>query len=138
MTTAKKAPAKRTSGTTAAAAKKGASRTRANVNAAGSKPAAKHSADETVKKVTAKKAVRKSAPIKGAAKKAPGTRTPGRRYSPQASEDVRQELHEMKRGQLHIGRSKEKVTNPKQAIAIGLAKARREGAKVPPNPNTAR
>ena len=45
-------------------------------------------------------------------------------------------MHEMKRGQLTIGRSKKKVTNPKQAIAIGLAKARREGGKVPPNPNT--
>ncbi len=44
----------------------------------------------------------------------------------------------MKRGQLRIGRSGKKVTNPKQAIAIGLAKARREGAKVPPNPNTGR
>jgi hypothetical protein len=28
-----------------------------------------------------------------------------------------------------------KVTNPKQAIAIGLSEARRSGAKVPPNPN---
>ena len=42
----------------------------------------------------------------------------------------------MKLGELHIGRSDKLVTNPKQAIAIGLAKARREGAKVPPNPNT--
>ena len=44
----------------------------------------------------------------------------------------------MKRGQLKLGRSGKKVTNPKQAIAIGLSKARREGAKVPPNPNTGR
>ncbi len=44
----------------------------------------------------------------------------------------------MKRGQLKSGRSGQKVTNPKQAIAIGLSKARREGAKVPPNPNTGR
>lgn len=47
-------------------------------------------------------------------------------------------MHEMKRGQLKSGRSGKKVTNPKQAIAIGLSKARREGKKVPPNPNTGR
>lgn len=44
-------------------------------------------------------------------------------------------MHEMKHGQLRSGGSGKKVTNPKQAIAIGLSKARREGAKVPPNPN---
>ena len=44
----------------------------------------------------------------------------------------------MKRGQLKSGRSGKKVTNPKQAIAIGLSKARREGKKVPPNPNAGR
>ena len=41
----------------------------------------------------------------------------------------------MHRGQLKIGKSNKKVTNPKQAIAIGLAEARRAGKKVPPNPN---
>jgi len=30
-----------------------------------------------------------------------------------------------------IGKSGKKVTNPKQAIAIGLAEAREEGGKVP-------
>ena len=44
-------------------------------------------------------------------------------------------MHEMHRGQLTIGKSNKKVTNPKQAIAIGLAEARRAGKKVPPNPN---
>jgi hypothetical protein len=38
----------------------------------------------------------------------------------------------MKKGQLKSGRSGKKVTNPKQAIAIGLSKARKEGKKVPP------
>ncbi len=41
----------------------------------------------------------------------------------------------MKEGKLTIGKSNKKVTNPKQAIAIGLSEARREGEKVPPNPN---
>jgi hypothetical protein len=41
-------------------------------------------------------------------------------------------MHEMKHGKLRSGRSGKKVTNPKQAIAIGLSEARREGKKVPP------
>ena len=40
-------------------------------------------------------------------------------------------MREMKRGKLKSGRSGKKVTNPKQAIAIGLSKARKEGKKVP-------
>jgi len=40
-------------------------------------------------------------------------------------------MDEMKRGQLTSGRSGKKVTNPKQAIAIGLSEARRAGGKVP-------
>ena len=40
-------------------------------------------------------------------------------------------MHEMKEGTLKSGRSGKKVTNPKQAIAIGLSEARKEGAKVP-------
>lgn len=48
---------------------------------------------------------------------------------------MKEEMHEMKRGQLHSGRSGKKVKNPKQAIAIGLSEARRHGAKVPPNPH---
>ena len=39
-------------------------------------------------------------------------------------------MHEMKEGTLISG-SGQKVTNPKQAIAIGLSEARKEGAKVP-------
>jgi hypothetical protein len=37
----------------------------------------------------------------------------------------------MKQGKLRSGRNGKKVTNPKQAIAIGLSKARKEGKKVP-------
>ncbi len=39
--------------------------------------------------------------------------------------------HEMKEGNLKSGKSGKEVTNPKQAVAIGLSKARKEGAKVP-------
>ena len=55
----------------------------------------------------------------------------GRKYSPNAGEKVREEMHEMKRGTLKSGRSGKKVTSRKQAIAIGLSEARKEGAKVP-------
>ena len=40
-------------------------------------------------------------------------------------------MHELKRGRLRSGRSGRKVKSRKQAIAIGLAEARREGDKVP-------
>ena len=55
-----------------------------------------------------------------------------RKYSPAASENVHEELHEMKQGRLRSGRSGKKVTSRKQAIAIGLSEARRSGKKVPP------
>ncbi len=54
-----------------------------------------------------------------------------RRYGNKASEKVEKTMHEMKRGQLRSGRSGKKVTSRKQAIAIGLSQARREGGKVP-------
>jgi hypothetical protein len=59
-----------------------------------------------------------------------------RKYSPSSGKQVEIELHEMHQGTLRSGRSGRAVTNPKQAIAIGLSEARRRGAKVPPNPNT--
>jgi hypothetical protein len=37
----------------------------------------------------------------------------------------------MKAGKLKSGRSGKKVTSRKQAIAIGLSEARKQGAKVP-------
>lgn len=40
-------------------------------------------------------------------------------------------MHERKHGTLRSGGSGKKVTSRKQAIAIGLSEARREGAKVP-------
>lgn len=58
----------------------------------------------------------------------------GQQYSPRAQKKVEEEMHEFNRGKLHSGGSDKKVTNPKQAIAIGLSEARREGAKVPAAP----
>lgn len=53
------------------------------------------------------------------------------RYGRKASSKVQRAMHEMKRGKLKSGRSGKTVTDPKQAIAIGLSEARREGGKVP-------
>jgi hypothetical protein len=40
-------------------------------------------------------------------------------------------MRKRKRGTLRSGRSGRKVTSRKQAVAIGLSEARREGKKVP-------
>ena len=53
------------------------------------------------------------------------------RYGKKASEKVEKEMHERKEGTLKSGRSGKKVTSKKQAIAIGLSEARKEGGKVP-------
>ncbi len=53
------------------------------------------------------------------------------RYSPVASRKVKRALHERKRGTLRSGAAGPKVRSRKQAIAIGLAEARRAGARVP-------
>jgi hypothetical protein len=45
-----------------------------------------------------------------------------RKYGPKAKSEVRTEMHHLKKGE---------HKNRKQAIAIGLSKARRAGAKVP-------
>jgi len=53
------------------------------------------------------------------------------KYSKSSQEKVERSMHEMKEGKLKSGRSGKKVTNPKQAIAIGLSEARAKGGKVP-------
>lgn len=55
-----------------------------------------------------------------------------KKYGKKASEKVEKAMHERKHGTLRSGSTKKKVTSKKQAIAIGLSEARREGAKVPP------
>ncbi|HYK77784.1 MAG TPA: DUF6496 domain-containing protein [Daejeonella sp.] len=57
------------------------------------------------------------------------------KYSKKAQESVEEAMHEMKEGKLKSGKSGKKVTNPKQAVAIGLSEAREKGAKVPKKPN---
>ena len=53
-----------------------------------------------------------------------------RKYSKASGKSVETEMKEMKKGKLKSG-SGRKVTSRKQAIAIGLSKARKAGKKVP-------
>lgn len=53
------------------------------------------------------------------------------RYGKKASKKVEKAMHERKHGTLKSGKSGKKVTSKKQAIAIGLSEARKEGGKVP-------
>ncbi len=53
------------------------------------------------------------------------------KYGKKAQSKVKRAMHERKLGTLKSGRSGKKVTSRKQAIAIGLSEARREGGKVP-------
>ena len=53
-----------------------------------------------------------------------------RKYSKGASKKVEKAMHERKKGTLRSGSGK-KVKSKKQAIAIGLSEARKEGKKVP-------
>jgi len=55
----------------------------------------------------------------------------GRKYGKKASDKVEKAMHERKHGTLRSGGSGKKVKSRKQAIAIGLSEARREGGKVP-------
>src|SRR5204862_978439 len=52
------------------------------------------------------------------------------KYSKKAQDKVEKTMHERKHGTLKSGSGK-KVKSRKQAIAIGLSEARKEGAKVP-------
>lgn len=56
-----------------------------------------------------------------------------RRYSRGAGTEVKREMHRYKRGTAKSGRGGRagKVKSRKQAIAIGLSEARKEGKKVP-------
>ena len=76
-----------------------------------------------------------------ATKRSSGSKSSGshRRTSsgsgPKSKRTVRKKMqktmHEYKHGKLKSGKSGKTVKNRKQAIAIGLSKARKKGAKVP-------
>jgi hypothetical protein len=53
------------------------------------------------------------------------------KYGKKAGKKVEKAMHERKEGTLKSGKSGKKVTSKKQAIAIGLSEARKEGGKAP-------
>ncbi|WP_180541084.1 DUF6496 domain-containing protein [Nevskia soli] len=66
-------------------------------------------------------------PKKSTVKRAAAAKKAGKAPSTQAGEYVREEMEELKKGN-------PRVANRKQAIAIGLSEARKEGVKVPSPP----
>jgi len=71
-----------------------------------------------------------------AAKKSSGSR----RSNQSASKSVASAMHREKQGTLRRGKQGHggKVTDPKQAIAIGLSEAREKGARVPAKKSAAK
>jgi hypothetical protein len=54
-----------------------------------------------------------------------------KKYGDKAQSEVKRAVKKQKQGKQHSGKAKKKVKSKKQAIAIGLSKARKKGAKVP-------
>jgi hypothetical protein len=55
-------------------------------------------------------------------------------YGKRAQKSVKGAMQKRKQGRLKSGKSGKRVTSRKQAIAIGLSEARRQGAKGPGSP----
>jgi hypothetical protein len=64
-------------------------------------------------------------------KRSSSRRSSGRKYGPKAQRKISRVMHEYGEGKLRSGRSGKRVTSQKQAVAIGISEARREGDKVP-------
>lgn len=54
-----------------------------------------------------------------------------RKYGKASQHEVEKEMKRYKQGKAHSGSKLKPVKNRKQAIAIGLSKARKKGIKVP-------
>jgi hypothetical protein len=75
-------------------------------------------------------------------------KTAGKKKAPSSGSDPKSKrivakkmeatMGEFKHHTLESGRTGRKVTNPKQALAIALSEARRDGADIPPDPNQPR
>lgn len=70
---------------------------------------------------------------KSSGRKSSGRKSSGRKYSKSAGKSVESAMKRKKRGTLKSGPGGKggKVKSRKQAIAIGLSEARKNGAKVP-------
>ena len=78
---------------------------------------------------------RKSSSSSSRSKSSSKKKSSGRKYGKNASQEVRTEMHHMKSGK-HS--KKHPIKSRKQAIAIGLSKARKKGAKVPSKKSSSR
>ncbi len=61
----------------------------------------------------------------------PSAKKKTRKYSKGTQTEVRREMNRVKKGTAKSGKGHAKVKSKKQAIAIALSKARKEGKKVP-------
>ena len=59
-----------------------------------------------------------------------------KKYGKAAQKEVEKEMKRYKKGTAHSGPKLKKVRSRKQAVAIGLSKARKKGAKVPKKPKS--
>lgn len=53
------------------------------------------------------------------------------KYGEKAQKKISEVMHEYGKGELKSGKSGKKVKSQKQAVAIGISEARKEGDKVP-------
>ena len=60
------------------------------------------------------------------------------KYGEKSKKSIEKMLHEYKRGRAKSGPARRPVKSREQAIAIGLSKARKAGAKVPTPPKAPR
>lgn len=58
------------------------------------------------------------------------------KYSPKVQEKVEETMEEFKKGELKSGKSGNKVTSRKQAVAIGISKGRKAGGRAPKKPSS--
>jgi len=86
---------------------------------------------KTVTKRTSTKSTRGKSSSTRPKKTTSRKRTTTRKYSPSSQNEVKKEMHRFKRGTAKSGKGGAPVKSRKQAIAIGLSKARAKGAKVP-------
>ncbi len=76
-----------------------------------------------------KRVVKKAAPKRKVVEK-----NSGKKYGPEAGNEVEKEMRRFKKGTAKSGKAELPVESREQAIAIGLSKARKKGAKVPKKP----
>lgn len=73
---------------------------------------------------------------KSSTRKTRGRKSKTSKYGKASQNEVKKEMRKFKKGKAHSGPKLRKVKSRQQAIAIGLSKARKKGAKVPKKPKS--